>query len=493
MDSYKERRLNELQNRNVYPHTFPVSISFKTYIKDYSYTEAKSRHKDIVHTLAGRVREKRHSGKNLIFYTVVSNGTTLQFILDRREYSNEFFDQDNIIINRGDNIGVTGFVGKSNSGELSVFATKINLLSPCLHILPKESHGGLVDSELRSKKRYLDLIANSNGRNPFIVRSAVFKSIRSYLDNLDFVEVNTPVVSTNVGGASAKPFITYHNDSKQQMFLRIATELYLKQLVVGGIDRVYELGPQFRNESCDTTHNPEFYSLEFYMAYSDYYDMMRMAEELITSIVRQFYPDMLLNYTTASGAKIDINFQPPYRTIDITEELQLHDINLHELLQLESNTLRSTLDQICIERNISCSPPRTTSRLIDKLIGTYIEPQCISPTFVCNHPLVMSPLAKVHRNYSYLSERFELFVGGMELANAYTELNDPRQQTEQFNNQQLDRNLGDNEAQHIDTSFIEALEYGLPPTGGFGMGVDRLVMFMSNVPSIRDVITFPSA
>lgn len=466
-DEYRKKRLESLVNP--YPHKFVhnITISFADYIKRYCNTPAAARYHDDVHHMTGRVMEIRKSGKNFVFLNLKSGGFELQFLMDRNEYGDGFSE---IVkqIHRGDIVGATGFVGASIKGELSLYVTKIVILTPCLKFLPK-THFGIKDDELRARKRYLDLIVNNDSRNVFITRNKIFKEVERFLDDRNFIRVNTPVLGTKVGGASAKPFMTHHNDYHQDMCLRISPELYLKSLVVGGFDRVYEIGPQFRNESCDRTHNPEFYSVEFYMAYADYNDLMEITEQLLYRIAA------IVDYNGP------IDFAPPYKKIDINESLSEVGIDI----------FNDDLDQVCRDRNIECSAPRTKARLLDKLISHYIEPQCHNPTFIINHPIEMSPLAKPHRDDTRLSERFELFVGGFELVNAYTELNDPEIQRSYFEKQMEAKVQGDEEAQDIDENFIDALEYGLPPTAGWGCGLDRLTMILTNKTSIRDVIPFP--
>ena len=291
------------------------------------------------------------------------------------------------------------------------------------------------------------------------------------------------------GGAVAKPFVTYHNDLKKDMYMRIAPELYLKQLVVGGLERVYEIGKQFRNENIDQTHQASFDSLEFYMAYADYNVMIQMCEEMLSSIVKKINGDYHLTYHVNDIDHI-IDFSPPFRKIDIMTELT-EQTGIVFPTDLTTDEARQFLDDLCHKNNIECGNPRTTCRLLDKLIGHYIEPQCSNPTFLMNHPLIMSPLAKVHRSNPQLSERFELFVAKMELANSYTELNDHIRQEKNFMIQQKDKGNGDEEIPLPDEDFIDALKYGLPPCGGFGLGIERFVMLLTNHSSIRDVIPFP--
>jgi lysyl-tRNA synthetase class 2 len=483
----------EKKGDTLYPHKFDVTVTFKEFRQKYeALLQSGERKDDVIECVAGRIQEKRSSGQKLFFYTVYSDGVSLQYLADIREYKDtDHFKHITSIIHRGDIVGVRGFVGKSHRGELSIIPLEMKILTPCLKHIPKLAFG-IADQDLRYRKRYLDLIANQDTRNVFIVRAKVYKEIRSYLDNKDFIEVQTPILSGQVGGASARPFITYHNDLDQEMFLRIAPELYLKQLVVGGLNRVYEIGPQFRNEGIDLTHSPEFHSLEYYMAYADYNDLMKMCEEMFSQIAFNIHKKYKLEYNSLNSKDATvINWEPPYRRIDMIPELEKMT-GVTFPTEFDSDTARAFFDNLCKDKKVDCGQPRTTARLLDKLVGYYIEPLCINPTFIMNHPLIMSPLAKQHRDNSQITERFELFVCGMELANAYTELNNPLDQRERFTTQLKAKNEGDDEAQGVDETFIDSLEYGLPPTGGFGTGIDRLVMLMSNKNTIRDVITFPT-
>ena len=487
-------QLNEIMRDgiNPYPHHFQCDNPIKTLINTYSYIHPSERLTYINVSSVGRIILKRWAGKKLLFYTIESDGVSIQIISDKRLYTNisMTFKKLHTLIRRGDIVGITGFMGKSKRGELSIFANNIVLLSPCLHMFPKE-YFGIVDIDTRTNKRYLDLLLNKKTRNTFRTRSKIISYIRRFLDERDFIEVETPILDIKHGGATAKPFTTYHNGMKQDMYLRIAPELKLKELVVGGINRVYEIGKQFRNEGIDGTHNPEFTSIELYCAYYDYRNLIELTQELLSTLVHKIFNNDSIEITFRDS-KREINFSQPYRVIDMLPYLT-EKTGIEFPDNLNTPEFNTYLSKYFISNNISLPLVLTTAKLIDKLVEHYIEPECWNPTFIINHPILMSPLAKTHRDDPRLTERFELFVAGMELCNAYTELNNPVVQLERFIEQQKYKQLGDEEAHCIDKDFIKTLEYGLPPTAGWGMGIDRLCMLLTdNVNSIKEVILFPT-
>lgn len=351
----------------------------------------------------------------------------------------------------------------------------------------------LKDQETRYRQRYLDLMLNSEVRQVFKTRSKIVTYIRKFLDDLDFLEVETPMMNMIAGGAAARPFVTHHNELNMTLYMRIAPELYLKELVVGGLDRVYEIGKQFRNEGIDLTHNPEFTTCEFYMAFADYNDLMEITEKMLSGMVKELTGGYKIKYHANGLDKdpIEIDFTPPFRRIDMIEDLEkVANFNIPK--DLSSDEANKYLRDACAKYEIKCPPPETTTRLLDKLVGHFLEELCVNPTFIINHPEIMSPLAKWHRSKPGLTERFELFVNKREVCNAYTELNDPVVQRQRFAEQLKDRQSGDDEAMALDETFCTALEYGLPPTGGWGLGIDRLSMLLTDSQNIKEVLFFPA-
>ncbi|MBR4955074.1 MAG: lysine--tRNA ligase [Clostridia bacterium] len=430
-------------------------------------------------TVAGRIMSKREMGKASFAHIQDQEGK-LQLYFKIDDIGQEAYDRFKKM-DIGDIIGVKGFVFRTRRGEISVHVQEYTLLSKSLLPLPEKYHG-LQDTDLRYRQRYVDLIVNPEVRETFVKRSKIIKGVRKYLDDRGYLEVETPVLNTVQGGATARPFVTHHNTLNLDMYLRIATELPLKRLIVGGFDKVYEIGRLFRNEGMDTRHNPEFTTIEFYEAYTDMNGMMDITEGLIRTVAQEVNGTTTLQY-----GDLELDLGKPFERITMTELVKRHTgIDWDQVKTMEDAAA------IAKEHHLKVEKKHKKGDILSMLFEEYCEDKLIQPTFVTMHPVEISPLAKKDPDQPELTQRFELFVAGSELANAFSELNDPIDQRQRFEAQMKLRELGDMEASQMDEDYLTAMEYGMPPTGGCGIGIDRLVMFLTNNQSIRDVLLFPT-
>jgi lysyl-tRNA synthetase class 2 len=441
-------------------------------------------------SVAGRIDSIRSKGKTAFLHLEDASGR-IQVYLRRDDLGERWALVEQLDLD--DHLGVTGRLFRTKAGEVSVRAEELTLLSKSLRPLPRGKtqaagegvviHGGLTDPEVRYRQRYADLAVHREVRSVFQLRARAISWMRRYLDGLGFLEVETPILQPLYGGAAARPFTTHHNALDMPLYLRIADELYLKRLLVGGLERVYEIGHDFRNEGMDRTHNPEFTMLEAYQAYADYGDMMRLVEGLVSGVIQECLGTLRVE---RHGTTLD--FTPPFARVQFIAGVQQRSgLDLRVATDAE---MRAVLLQRGAEREGVES--LSGGKLQDEVFKTVLEPDLVQPTFVLDYPKPLSPLAKEHRGDPTLTERFELFVGGRELANAFSELNDPDDQRRRFEDQGRQRAAGNDEAQPYDTDYIRALEYGMPPAGGVGLGIDRLIMLIADQPSIRDVILFPA-
>ena len=434
---------------------------------------------DDVVTVAGRVWTRRVQGK-LVFVTLRDGPGELQLFVNKAELGDDGFARFVDEIERGDWVGVEGAVMKTRKGELSVNVKTFTLLAKALRPLPEKWHG-LTDTDTRFRQRYVDLIANDEARRVFAIRFGAVAAMRTFLGERRFVEVETPVLHPILGGATARPFVTHHNALDADFYLRVAPELYLKRLIVGGLDRVFEVARVFRNEGVSTRHNPEFTMLELYEAFADYTDMMQLTEQLIASAAMATIGTTVVEW---DGQTIDLT--PPFARRTMIDLVQEHaGVSVHPSQPVEEVRL------ICDKLDVPYEPHWASGKLLLEIYEKTTEANLIAPTYVCDYPLEVSPLARAHRDDPALTERFELLIGGREIANAFSELNDPIEQRRRFEAQAELKRKGDAEANDVDDDYVRALEYGLPPTGGMGMGIDRLVMLLAGVTSIKEVILFP--
>jgi lysyl-tRNA synthetase class 2 len=491
-EKFTKMRLEQMQsnsNKNWYPHKFEYTVTISEFVAKFSSMRFGDKDAKTPIRLCGRVNKIRAHGKFLCFLDLYQNEANVQLKAKADVYLRDF-TSDMGIIKRGDIIGVEGYPTVTKSGELTLLLSSTTMLAPTMKHIPTQA---LERTELRYRARYIDLLTNWETRAIFRTKSRVLNLIRTFLDEKDFIEVETPVLTNGIGGANADAFKTYHNDLKMDMCLRIAPELHLKTLLVGGLDRVYEIGRQFRNEGIDSSHNPEFTSCEFYMAYADYNDLLGITEDLFSHIAKTLWKAPSTPNLEKNSELYEHLVERPYKRLEFISSLEsatgVPFPNATDLTD-DSGEAVKFLSSLCQKLDIAITENKT-SKLLDKLFSKLIEPELKLPTFVLHHPMCMCPLAKEHRSIKGISERFELFVKGLEVVNAYTELNDPIEQKLQFQKQ---KNYKSVEIQDgtLETEFVNALEYGLPPTAGWGLGVDRLIMLLTGKTSIKDVLLFPT-
>ncbi|MCP5064771.1 MAG: lysine--tRNA ligase [Ignavibacteriae bacterium] len=480
----RHEELEELKNKGVQPFAYEFDLdSYSTEIKsDYEKYEGKTV------KIAGRFMAIRKMGK-ASFAQIQDEKGRIQIYLKRDEIGEQYAMFK--LLDIGDLVGVEGYVFKTRTEEISVHTTSLTLLAKSLRPIPiakeitdedgnKKIFDQFADKELRYRQRYVDLIVNPEIKDVFVKRSKIISSMRNYLDSNNFLEVETPVLQTLYGGAAAKPFITHHNALDMKLYMRIADELYLKRLIVGGFERVYEIAKDFRNEGMDKSHNPEFTMMELYIAYKDYEWMMKFVEDMVFHISNE-----VMGETKIMIEGTEVDFAPPWNRVSMIEELK-KETGI-DVLTISKEDLAADVKK----RGAKLSGGESKGKLIDELFSITVEPKLIQPTFVTDYPVELSPLAKKHRTKEGVVERFEGFVLGREICNAFSELNDPIDQKERFEEQSRFSEEGDEEAHQIDEDYIRALEFGMPPTAGLGIGIDRLVMLLTNQPSIKDVILFP--
>ena len=469
-------KLEELQKGDKDPFAimkYDVSNHSNEIIESYDKFEGKEV------SIAGRIMTKRVMGK-ASFCNTRDLGGDIQSYVRRDEVGEESY-ADFKKYDIGDIIGIKGEVFKTRSGEISVKAKEVVLLSKSLQILPEKFHG-LRDTDIRYRQRSVDLIVNPEVKDTFIKRSHIIREIRNYLDSKGFIEVETPVLVSNAGGASARPFNTHHNALHQDLYLRISLELYLKRLIVGGLEKVYEIGRVFRNEGLSTRHNPEFTMLELYQAYTDYHGMMDLAEGLLKTVAEK-----VLGTTTITYDGVEIDLGKPFERITMVDSIKKYaNVDFNEIPDEE------TAKALAKEHNIKYEDHHKRGNIIELFFDKYVEEHLVQPTFITDYPVDISPLASKKPENPEYTERFELFITRREIANAFSELNDPIDQRERFLAQEALRAAGDEEANKTDEEFMLALEHGMPPTGGIGIGIDRLVMLLTDSAAIRDVLLFPT-
>lgn len=486
-DQYQQQRIekgNALRalGKNPYRHNIIKDTSTQEFLECYEYVikSETGRDEQKSNTVVGRIKFLRHMGK-AAFAKIEDEHGMLQVYFSRESIGEEWFDEAKKLVEVGDIISVTGFPFVTKTGELSLHVKELEVATKSIIPLPEKFHG-LQDKELRYRKRYLDMIMNADVRKTFKIRSKIVSEIRHFFEERDFLEVETPMMHPIAGGANAKPFVTHHNALGIDRYLRIAPELYLKRLVVGGFEAVFEINRNFRNEGMDQTHNPEFTMIEFYWAYHNYHDLMHLTEEMFEVLLKKLKLPRKLPY-----GEMEIDFSKPFRKIGFREALcqigGVPDAILDDCGQIV---------QYIIEKGFSVEPKLSLGKLYEELFDLFVEEKLINPTFIIDYPIEISPLARRSETNPNIAERFELFIAGREIANGFNELNDPIDQYERFAKQLQAKNAGDDEAHEMDEDFVQALGYGLPPTAGQGLGIDRLTMLLTNEQSIKDVILFPA-
>jgi len=488
----RQEKLEEIQKMGVNPYPYSFKVNGRAREMVAGFMDTGKPEEGPVYSIAGRIMSLRGKGK-VTFAHIDDGGGRIQIYVRQEDVGQKTYDLVNLL-DLGDIIGVEGYLFRTHTGEITICVKKLTLLAKSIRQLPivkekvvgdhKEVYDKVEDKELRYRQRYVDLIVNPEVKDVFRARARIMNSVRAFLDSKGFLEVDTPVLQPIYGGAAARPFTTHHHALDSRLFLRISNELYLKRLVVGGLNRVYEFSRDFRNEGLDRSHNPEFTMLEFYQAYVDYYEIMDMVEEMISFVAAEVLGEKGKEIEW-QGKRINLAGPWPRRAIiDLLGE----KIGARISVPLD----REQLVQICRRLGLETDSRMGSGKILDKLFGELVEHELTNPTMVMDYPLETSPLAKRHRDNPDLVERFELIIGGMEIANAFSELNDPLDQRKRFEAQMRLRDLGDEEAQVLDEDYLRAMEYGLPPTGGVGIGIDRLTMLLTGQESIKDVILFPT-
>lgn len=501
-DDLRETRIekaNQLRQLGFNPYEYQWKLTHRAADLQQKYADLPNGEEiDVEVAIAGRILARRVFGK-LAFFTLQDETGTIQLYLDKKKIQADMAEIDVDAFNHlkhltdvGDFLGVIGSVRRTDKGELSINVSRYQILTKSLLPLPDKWHG-LTDVEKRYRQRYVDLIVNPDTRQTFRRRALITAAIRRYLDQQGFIEIETPVLMAEAGGADARPFVTFHNVLDTELYLRIATELHLKRLIVGGFEKVFEIGRIFRNEGVSTRHNPEFTSLELYQAYADYYDMMALTEAIITNATQDVLGTLQITY---QGHEVDVT--PPWRRVSMCDSVaEKTGIDFaawlgREVSPKEIEPLVAQVQAAGIKLDhMTTADRQTVGKLLQEAFEQAVEETLIQPTFVIDYPVEISPLAKPHRSQTGLVERFELFIVGRETANSFSELTDPVDQRQRLEAQAARKAAGDLEAQGVDEDFLTALEYGMPPTGGLGIGIDRLVMLLCDCASIRDAIAFP--